>query len=202
MKYEIILASGSPRRRDLLNQIGVQYRVCVSECDESSEESDPAALVALLAERKAAAVAKKAACPSVIIGSDTVVALENTILGKPQNAERASQMLHRISGKQHKVYTGVCVIIKEKDGTKRTRVFSEEATVHIAELTDLQIEEYIKTGEPFDKAGAYACQGNFATYVKRIEGDYNTIVGLPLAALYECLYREGINLRTGETLQG
>lgn len=173
---EIILASGSPRRRELLTLAGIEYKVIPSECDEALPQNiSPEDAVKLLAQRKARNVFNKYP-DSLIIGADTVVALEGKILGKPKDKENAKAMLLSLSGKTHEVYTGVALISKYK-----REVFSCRSQVTFYPLTEKEIDDYIKTGEPMDKAGAYGIQGKGFILVKSINGDYNNIVGLPLS---------------------
>ncbi len=173
-----ILASGSPRRKELLSLILPEYEVLVSGCDEFIPEGTPAEKVpAILASQKAEAVAKLRPNDTVI-GSDTVVVLESEIFGKPKDFEHAQKMLRALSGKKHFVYTGVAVV---KNGI--TRSFVQKTTVEFYELSDETIDNYIKTGEPMDKAGAYGIQGKGSVLVKGIEGDYFNVMGLPVAEL-------------------
>lgn len=184
----IILASGSPRRRDLLSQIGVQYEVITSDADETINESNPAKVVEELSRRKAEDIATQLENNLVsasdfediiVIGADTVVALEDKILGKPEDEKMAYQMIQSLQGRSHSVYTGVTMVFLGKDG-KRTESFYEETKVEVVSMTKKQIDDYIATGEPMDKAGAYGIQGAFAAYIKGIVGDYYNVVGLPV----------------------
>lgn len=200
MKYEIVLASGSPRRREILTQIGASFRVQVSECDESVGDLAPDETVLTLSKRKAYAVAKECEGPVVVIGADTVVSVEGRILGKPKNREEAAQMIGMLSGKAHEVYTGVCIVRKEMDGTRSEIRFAECSGVKVLPLSRHQIEEYTDTLEPYDKAGGYAIQGLFAPYIEGIEGDYYNIVGLPVSGIFRRMYENGIDLRSGETV--
>ena len=173
---EIILASGSPRRRELLALAGIEYKVIPSECDETLPQNiSPGDAVRLLAQRKAEDVFNKHE-DALIIGADTVVALDGKILGKPKDRENAKEMLLALSGKTHEVYTGVALISKNKK-----EIFSCRSLVEFYPLTEKEINNYIKTGEPMDKAGAYGIQGRGFFLVKGISGDYNNIVGLPLS---------------------
>lgn len=201
MKYNIILASGSPRRKEILSQVGVSFRVAVSDCDETTDCTEPSEMVRILSERKAEAVAKTTEGPAIVLGADTVVAFEQKILGKPGNAERAKQMLRLIEGHRHAVYTGVCIFIKEADQSVRKLGFVEKTEVTVAKMSEREICEYAESGEPNDKAGAYAIQGRFATYIEGMDGDYYNVVGLPIAGIYSRLRDAGIDLRTGETLK-
>ena len=195
----IILASQSPRRRELLAQIGVSFTVEVSDTDENVSGTDPAAIVQELAGRKALAVASHHAGEAVtVIGADTIVVYEGEILGKPKDPDDARRMLRELSGNAHQVYTGVCVIDMSSDRNRehtkdlrpdnREISFAERTDVFVAPLTDAEIDAYIKTGEPFDKAGSYGIQGTFARHIEKIEGDYTNVVGLPVGRLWrECL---------------
>ena len=173
-----VLASGSPRRKELLSLILPEYEVLVSGCDEFVPEGTPIEKVpAILAEQKALAVAKLRP-DDTVIGSDTVVVLKGEIFGKPKSYEHAQKMLHALSGKKHSVYTGVAVVEK---GVARS--FVQKTAVELYELSDETIDNYIKTGEPMDKAGAYGIQGKGSVLVKGIEGDYFNVMGLPIAEL-------------------
>lgn len=189
----IILASASPRRKELLSLAGIEYTVIPSECDEAlPEKISPPEAVTLLAERKADDVFKRYP-GDIIIAADTVVALGEEILGKPKNETDAFKMLRMLSGKMHTVYTGVCIM--NKDGKD---IFFCSTEVEFYELTDDEITEYISTGEPTDKAGAYGIQGKGALLVKRISGDYLNVVGLPLSEtvrkLRACLHKPDTRL--------
>ena len=185
--YErIILASGSPRRRELLAQIGIKTEVIPSYADESTDIAEPEKRVEELARRKCEDVARD--IPSgIFLGADTIVSIDGEILGKPADEEDAKEMLRKISGRTHQVYTGVALMQKEAGNVMRKGLFSEKTDVTVAELDDLDIDEYIASGEPMDKAGAYGIQGSFAKFVKRIDGEYSNVVGLPLAAVYSRL---------------
>ncbi len=200
MKYRIVLASGSPRRKEILAGIGASYDVIVSDCDESTELTDPAELVKELSGRKAEAVAKDLTGPVIVIGADTVVAYGGTILGKPKDRTDAKRMISMLADDTHQVYTGVSLVIKEETGARRVISFAECSEVEVDAMTDRQIEEYLDTKEGEDKAGSYAVQGIFAVHIKGIKGDYFNIVGLPVAAIYKRLYEIGIDLKTGEKL--
>jgi septum formation protein len=176
---KIILASSSPRRKDLLNQIGFDFEIIVSDVDEDIGERDPAELVKKLAYAKANAVAGGAG-DAIIIGADTIVWIDDEILGKPADAEHAFKMLKQLSGRAHRVYTGLAIF---NTATNERKVTVDETDVYFRELSDEEINAYIATGEPMDKAGAYGLQGRAAMFVRRIEGDYFTVVGLPLYRL-------------------
>ncbi len=173
-----VLASGSPRRKELLSLIIPEYEVLVSGCEEFVPEGTPAKKVPeILAAQKAEAVAKLRP-DDTVIGSDTVVVLNGEIFGKPKNFEHAQKMLRALSGKKHFVYTGVAVVERGV-----TRSFVQKTTVEFYELSDETIDNYIKTCEPMDKAGAYGIQGKGSVLVKRIEGDYFNVMGLPVSEL-------------------
>ncbi len=185
--YPIILASGSPRRKEILSQVGFEFTIEPSLKEEISTLDLPSDFVMQLSRVKAEDIASQKDGPVIVIGADTVVAVEQSILGKPKDEEHAAMMLRTIAGRDHEVYTGVTVIVKEADGTSRYETFYEKAKVSIASMSEKEINSYIESKEPMDKAGAYAIQGRFACFVNRIEGDYYTIVGLPIAHLYKVL---------------
>lgn len=174
---KIILASASPRRKELLTTAGVEFEVLVSDADETIPVGTPPVDAAMLtAEKKAFAVAEK--CDNcVVIGADTIVVLDGRILGKPNDEADAKAMLRFLSGREHEVITGVCLT----DGVK-TEKFAQVSKVRFYELTDEEIAAYVATKEPMDKAGAYGIQGKGCVLVEGIEGDYFNIVGLPVAA--------------------
>lgn len=173
---KIILASASPRRRELLTLAGIEYEVIPSECEEIlPDEITPDSAVMELARQKAEDVFNRHS-DCMIIAADTVVALGNTILGKPKDEEDAFNMLSSLSGKIHTVYTGVCIRTQQK-----TELFYSATDVEFYPLTEKEIKDYIATGEPMDKAGAYGIQGKGSLLVKGIHGDYFNVVGLPLA---------------------
>lgn len=185
---KIILASASPRRRELLTQMGLEFEVRPSCGEEVITKETPAEAVMELAEQKAAEVAGLTAQERpgedvLVIGADTVVVKDHQILGKPKDETDAVRMLHGLSGDAHQVYTGVCLIALQ-EGLQRTRTFYESTDVHFYPMTDQEILDYVKTGDPMDKAGAYGIQGLCGKYIRGIEGDYNNVVGLPIARLY------------------
>ena len=176
---EIILASASPRRRELLALAGVDFTVKVADVEELiPENASPDEVVKSLALQKAQAVAQMNP-DSIVIGSDTVVALGNTILGKPQDEENAVEMLTMLSGRAHTVYTGVAIICGEKISN-----FCEATQVVFHTLTEKEIRDYVATKEPNDKAGAYGIQGKGCVLVEKIVGDYFNVVGLPVSRVY------------------
>ena len=184
-----ILASKSPRRKYLLEQAGLTFSIIPSDFDESSVTmSEPDVYVRMLAEAKASDISEQYP-DSWVIGADTIVLIDNTILGKPSSNEEARTMLKQLSGKTHQVLTGYCICCKNK-----TTVFSEtsKTDVHFKSLSDAEIDWYIQTGEPFDKAGAYAIQGIGTFLVRRINGSYTNVVGLPVCEVIEFLINEGV----------
>ena len=188
----IILASGSPRRRELLDQIGAKYEVRPSEADETITSTIPSEVVKELALRKGSEVAAHYEDDVVILSADTVVANNGKILGKPKDDAEAIEMIESIQGKSHEVYTGVAIIIKRN--TEKVVNFAVETKVKVASMSMEEIEAYIRTGEHKDKAGAYAIQGKFAPYIDGIEGDYYNVVGFPISRICKELNKEGINL--------
>ena len=186
---ELILASKSPRRRYLLQQAGLKFSIVPSDFDENSVKlSSPQSYVRCLAEAKALDISRKYP-ESWIIGADTIVFIDNTILGKPTSRNEARTMLQSLSAKTHQVLTGYCICCKSLD-----RFFSETITTDVCfkTLTQREIDWYINSGEPFDKAGAYAIQGIGTFLVKRINGSYTNVVGLPVCEVLEYLIKEGV----------
>lgn len=176
----LILASKSPRRKELLKQIGIPFVVVVSDAEEVSGNSwTPAALVVENAKRKANAVAEKYP-DSPVLGADTVVSSEGKIFGKPKDKDEARKILTALSGKTHEVTTGLALINRNEIRTTNvtTKVFFDT-------MTKADIDAYIATDEPMDKAGAYAIQGKAARFIEKIEGSYSNVVGLPLNALIQ-----------------
>ena len=186
---ELILASASPRRKYLLEQAGLRFRVVPSPFDESGVPPDePARYVRRLAEAKAGEVA--ALHPGAwVIGADTIVAEGRRLLGKPASPEEAREMLARLSGRTHQVYTGFC-IRREKERARFVDAVGTDVTFKT--LSPTEIDWYIRSGEPFDKAGAYAIQGIGTFLVRRINGSYSNVVGLPVCEVVEILIREGV----------
>lgn len=175
MKH-IILASASPRRKEILGLADLKFDVMPSDAQEITTKTAPNEVVMELASIKAKDIYKKSEKQSMIVGADTVVAYQGQILGKPTDEADAKRMLTMLSGQTHEVYTGVCII---EDG--KTKTFYEETKVTFYEISDEQIDHYIKTGEPMDKAGSYGIQGKAAVFIKGIEGDYYNVVGFPIA---------------------
>ena len=185
----LILASKSPRRRYLLKQAGVEFIVISSSFDESTiPESDPEDFVRILAQAKARVVSEQYP-QSWVIGADTIVVVDDAILGKPASKAEARAMLNTLSGRVHRVLTGfsLCRLAQNRHYAE---VVSTDVRFKV--LTPDEIEWYIHTSEPFDKAGAYAAQGLGAFMIKRIHGSYSNVVGLPVCEVMECLVREGI----------
>ncbi len=181
----LILASGSPRRKEILENAGYKFEIITADADETlPEKISPEEAVKFLAELKGDAVKKDNG--GVVISADTVVAFGEKILGKPKSEEDAKRMLKMLSGKIHSVYTGVCVQDEEKKIT-----FAEKTDVKFYGLSEKEIDDYVLTGEPMDKAGAYGIQGKGAVLVEKIDGDYLNVVGLPLARLSRILKQFG-----------
>lgn len=182
---KIILASASPRRKELLTQIGVKFEIMISDKETDIDSSNPIKACEKQAMQKALDIEEKAALKYkedyIIIAANTIVALEDTILGKPKDKEDARLMLERISGKKHKVYTAVCVF---NSRLKTHKSFVEETAVEVAELSKEDIDFYLSKDEAYDKAGAYAIQGLFSRYIVGIEGDYYNVMGLPVGRVY------------------
>lgn len=189
---KIILASQSPRRRELLSRAGFEFEIVTSEKDEVTTKTLPAEVVIELSCRKAYDVydkvinerEKNLSEEILVIGADTVVSIDGMIFGKPKDDEDAFDMLSKLQGRTHEVYTGVTFVFNEK-GEVRTHSFCECTKVTFFSMTDEEIRDYIKTKEPADKAGAYGIQGLCAVFIKGIEGDYNNVVGLPIARVYQ-----------------
>lgn len=189
MKKRLILASGSPRRRELLEKLGWEFEVTVSGGEERYTSLKPAEIVQELALSKAADVAAGLSDRrnTVVIGADTIVALDGRILGKPSDEEQAFRMLSALEGRSHEVYTGTAVLDFDGNGIRNDILHAEETKVFVHAMSEEEIRSYIATGEPMDKAGAYGIQGKFAAYIDRIEGDYYNVVGLPVSYLYHQL---------------
>ncbi len=184
-KLTYILASASPRRKELLAQAGFTFKVIPSTVEEIVSKTVPEEVVMELALQKATDVYKaNKQNDLMVIGSDTIVAYDGEILGKPTDTEDAFNMLSMLSDRTHQVYTGVALIINE-NGCKNTVLFYERTDVTFSAITSQEIDDYIETGDPMDKAGSYGIQGPFAIHVKSIKGDYNNVVGLPIARIYQ-----------------
>ena len=191
-KSKIILASGSPRRKELLLQIGIVPEIIVSHVEEKITSDIPAEVVMSLAEQKAVDVAKEMPEGTVILGSDTVVAADGKILGKPKSHEEAYEMIRRLAGRSHQVYTGVCLVKKGPEGEADTVVsFYDETDVNVSPMTEKEIRESADSEEPMDKAGSYAVQGFFARYIDGLKGSYANVMGLPVHLVYQELKKLG-----------
>ena len=248
-KYKIILASASPRRKEIMEKLGVDFEIKVSGCEEKTDETEPGKVVVQLATAKALDVALKyAGIDNIVVGADTVVAHKGSIMGKPKDEEAAFDMIKSYADDVHKVYTGVCVVIPYNDEEDKARItetlrkfntdskeffgienlnvinytlnknevsaendikcdsdntshksnncikygvitvaYSVYTDVHVVSMSDDEIRRYATSGEPLDKAGAYAIQGGFAPYISSIQGDYYNVVGLPACSLYALL---------------
>lgn len=184
----IILASGSPRRKELLTQGGIPFIVMKSDCDEDSDIEEPAAFVEELSLRKAENVYEKTGDSYgenyIILAADTIVSYEGEILGKPEDEREALDMLGLLSDRTHQVYTGV-TLLQIYNGKKKAVTFSERTDVTFYPMTRIEMLNYIATKDPLDKAGSYGIQGPCAIHIKEIKGDYNNVVGLPLSRVYQ-----------------
>lgn len=201
----MILASASPRRRELLEQVGIAFEICPAKGEEIIKGTLPEEVVSELSAQKAREVAamlqqygkahEELMTPQdmMVIGADTVVAVDGQILGKPKDEADAERMLTLLSGRSHEVYTGVTILLMSRSGKVGEHTFFEKTAVTMREMSPEEIRRYIATGEPMDKAGAYGIQGKCAVYIDKIEGDYNNVVGLPVAAIYWELKNLGID---------
>lgn len=204
---QIILASASPRRKELLEQIGMEFEICPAKGEEVITQNRPDAVVLELSRQKAEEVAAGVltyhethpdlVTPQdiLVIGADTVVAYGDEILGKPKDEADAGRMLTLLQGKKHSVYTGITLVFIDKNGRTGEHRFFERTDVTMYPMDEDEINRYIATGEPMDKAGSYGIQGRCAIYIKQIEGDYNNVVGLPVARLYQELRCIGYDLQ-------
>ena len=193
---KIILGSASPRRRELLSQIGVSFEVRTSGREEIYHSAIPEEIVRELALMKAENVAgdltdeqNEAPKDTIVIGADTIVVLDGKILGKPVDEKDAADMIGALQGRSHEVYTGVAILDYDAQGEKNVSVHAVGTKVYVNPMDEAEISAYIDTGEPMDKAGAYGIQGRFAAYIDRIEGDYYNVVGLPVSYVYKALKR-------------
>lgn len=193
MAKKVILASGSPRRKELLEQVGVEFEQRVSGKEERYTATEPKEIVKELALMKAENVAsdieaeKGLLIDTVVIGADTIVVLDGQILGKPRNEEHAFEMLQNLQGRSHEVYTGMAFLSYNKEGKKEVISHAVETKVYVHEMSEKEIREYVATKDPMDKAGGYGIQGVFAAYIDGIEGDYYNVVGLPVSYVYQQL---------------
>ena len=187
----LVLASASPRRAELLRAAGIEFDVMPADVDEAMDAEDtPEGYVRRIAQTKAEAVATRITGRPVL-AADTVVLVDNAILGKPANPADARRMLRLLSGRGHVVLTGVCLINPHAE-SGRVQTTTARTTVEVASLTDAEIDWYVASGEPMDKAGAYAIQGLASKFVTAIEGSYSNVVGLPVALVYDLCKREGL----------
>ena len=176
---KLVLASKSPRRSEILKNAGIDFTVRVADADETIPDgTKPEDAVVFLAARKALAVEKND--DETVLGADTIVVLDDKILGKPKDKEDAYNMIKSLSGRVHSVFTGVCAI-----GNGISMTFAEETKVEFYPLTEDEINEYINTDEPYDKAGAYGIQGLASKFIRGIQGDYFNVVGLPVSSVYK-----------------
>ena len=196
----IILGSASPRRRELLAQIGAEFEVRVSNKEEVYHSNVPEEIVKELALMKVENVAEElaeenpagAVKSTVVIGADTIVVQDGKILGKPADEADAVRMLTGLQGRRHDVYTGVAVLDYDENGEKRVYNYPVGTAVYVNEMTEEEIRAYVETKDPLDKAGAYGIQGRFAAHIDRIEGDYYNVVGLPVSRVYRTLRELGV----------
>src|SRR5579863_4349155 len=188
----LLLASASPRRQELLRNAGIPFLVQPADIDEKPlERESPRSCAERLAREKALAVSRSHP-KDIVLGADTIVVVDDFILGKPRDADDAARMLRLLSGRTHDVITGVCLVAPAlgesgSTGNRKLRSASEATRVTMCEISDQEIRDYVATGEPMDKAGAYAIQGIASRWIPRIEGDYSNVVGLPVALVYAML---------------
>ncbi len=198
-EHPLILASASPRRSELLECADIPFVVRSADVEEISDSDDPADYAEEVSRMKAEAVAAQISCEegeeTVILGADTVVSVEGRILGKPKDEAEALEMLKQIQGGTHKVITGVTLCVRSKNGLN-SRTFHEATSVSVYPISDEQLKKYIATGEPMDKAGAYAIQGRFSRYIRHIKGDYSNVVGLPIGHVFKELKNLGLESLT------
>ena len=180
---KLILASASPRRKELLAKTGLAFDIIPAKGEEVITKSVPADVVMELSQQKAKEIAAQQGEDCIIIGADTIVAKGDTIMGKPKDEADAYRMLEMISDDCHQVYTGVTIIRTGKQAESIT--FAEKTDVYLYPISDADIKAYIRSGDPMDKAGAYGIQGDFAVHVKGLEGDYYNVVGLPIGRVYQ-----------------
>ena len=188
MKKRVILASGSPRRKELMKMITDSFEVHVSDCEEIITSDVPSEVTKELAKQKAEAVFKEILQKEkefLVIGADTVVSLQGKIYGKPKDREDAFAMLSSLQGRTHEVTTGVALLTVIAGEITQCDVFSETTEVEVAPMTAKEIEVYIETGDCHDKAGAYGIQGVFSKHIAGIKGDYFNVVGFPIHRIYE-----------------
>lgn len=194
MEKRIILGSASPRRRELLAQIGIDFEILVSSGEERYASTEPDEIVKELAFAKAENVAAELETTNstLVVGADTIVVQDGKILGKPEDEEDAFRMLKHLQGRAHEVYTGTALLDFDERGERTVISHAEKTKVYVHEMDDGEIRRYIASGEPMDKAGGYGIQGRFAAYIDRIEGDYYNVVGLPVAYLYQEMKKRNV----------
>ena len=203
--YQIILASESPRRKEIMETMGIPYIVMTSNVEEITKETEPEKIVQALAVLKTGAIEDRLEEHEkqgltlnnedrIIIGADTMVFYKDHALGKPKDAKDAVKILRMLSDNTHEVITGVSIIIF-KDGKREQISFAASTKVTVQPLTEEQIIEYIATGEPMDKAGAYAIQGKFGIFIRKIDGDYYNVMGLPITKIYHTLLHRNIDIK-------
>ncbi len=197
---KLVLASASPRRRELLAQIGLDFEVAPGQGEEIITKTEPKDIVMELAEAKAKEVYNGTE-NMVVIGADTIVVHHGHLMGKPADKADAETMLTELCGDTHQVYTGVAFLWQE-DGKDLKHTFYECTDVSVYPAEREEIKAYIETGEPMDKAGAYGIQGRFAAWIRRIEGDYSNVVGLPAGRVYQELKAKGLLEKTGNGRNG
>jgi septum formation protein len=188
----IVLASASPRRQELLKNAGIKFVVRPANIEEVPHPGEGAVYFAERMARDKARAIRASAPHSVVLGADTIVVARDQVLGKPTDAADAVRMLRLLSNRQHFVITGVCLIGPDSQGNDFEDVRSEKTAVYFTPLTDTEIRDYIATGEPMDKAGAYAIQGGASRWISKIEGDYSNVVGLPVDLVLRMLWEHGV----------
>ena len=187
----LVLASASPRRQELLQIAGIPFIVQPADVDETPLQGESAQECAeRLAREKALKVAQLRP-RDLVLGADTVVVVSGEILGKPTDANDAARMLRLLSGREHQVITGVCIVRPNPRSPESVHIASETTLVAMTDISDQEIGEYVATGEPMDKAGAYAIQGMASRWISKVEGDYPNVVGLPIALVYRMLRAHG-----------
>lgn len=196
--YRIILASASPRRREIMNQIGIRFEVIPSVGEEVITKTEPDSVVCELSAQKAAEILERTEGEVVILGADTIVAHNGRILGKPMDAEDAKHMIASFVGDTHEVFTGVTVLIRDESGNVKKRSFAVRTGVRVRAMSEAEIDWYVATKEPLDKAGAYGIQGKFAPFIEGIDGDYYNVVGFPIAAVISETRALGVDLLAKE----
>lgn len=205
-KKRIVLASASPRRRELLSLTGVKFQVLPGNIEEKTSSSRPSQMVRELSRQKALAVfesfSEEEKEKSLVIGADTLVSIDGRILGKPEDEKKAEEMLMLLQGNTHQVYTGVTLIFGEIDengkAARRICTFAEKTSVTMYPVSRREIRDYIATKEPMDKAGAYGIQGKCAAWIRKISGDYSNVVGLPVGRLWQELKKMDVEGTKGD----